>query len=249
MKLLTLVAAVGAALSVAAPAHAESDTFGQFLQTSGKIFKYEALNPGATLTVLSSPVSFVFDGHPSLVGPQVTLFNFSATTNLNPVVTDFSAGQVFNNANSLGGLGTLSFTLQNPVGGKTNLLTVSFNNALFSATKSGNGYVPASFSAYEDAPAGNFVSFSSDFFDFSNTFDKSFSLAFSGISGPAGASKLTLSGGRFPTFSADGTGTFSADILPAVPEPAQWATLITGFGLIGGALRLRRRETGAALAA
>jgi len=33
-------------------------------------------------------------------------------------------------------------------------------------------------------------------------------------------------------------GTHSA--LPAVPEPASWATMLSGFGMIGGALRARR---------
>ena len=35
----------------------------------------------------------------------------------------------------------------------------------------------------------------------------------------------------------------SLDISPAVPEPASWAMMIAGFGLVGGALRTRRRET------
>jgi hypothetical protein len=32
------------------------------------------------------------------------------------------------------------------------------------------------------------------------------------------------------------------DITPPVPEPETWAMLIAGFGLIGGALRYRRRQ-------
>ncbi|WP_253717400.1 PEPxxWA-CTERM sorting domain-containing protein [Sphingomonas sp. AP4-R1] len=42
------------------------------------------------------------------------------------------------------------------------------------------------------------------------------------------------------TFTIDGPGTVSAD-LPAAPEPATWAMFIGGFGLIGGAMRRRRR--------
>ena len=38
------------------------------------------------------------------------------------------------------------------------------------------------------------------------------------------------------------------DLAAAAPEPAAWALMILGFGLVGGALRLRRRESGAAFA-
>ncbi|TFU00447.1 PEP-CTERM sorting domain-containing protein [Polymorphobacter arshaanensis] len=31
-----------------------------------------------------------------------------------------------------------------------------------------------------------------------------------------------------------------ADAVDSVPEPASWAMMITGFGLIGGTLRRRR---------
>ena len=37
--------------------------------------------------------------------------------------------------------------------------------------------------------------------------------------------------------------TFDAAATPAVPEPATWAMMIIGFGMIGGAARYRRRET------
>jgi hypothetical protein len=35
-------------------------------------------------------------------------------------------------------------------------------------------------------------------------------------------------------------------VVPAVPEPAQWLTLIAGFGLIGGAMRRRTQSLGRA---
>ncbi|HEU4968186.1 PEPxxWA-CTERM sorting domain-containing protein, partial [Sphingomonas sp.] len=34
-----------------------------------------------------------------------------------------------------------------------------------------------------------------------------------------------------------------AGAIPSVPEPATWAMMIAGFGLIGGALRRRARAT------
>ena len=39
-----------------------------------------------------------------------------------------------------------------------------------------------------------------------------------------------------------GPGSVCGDILPPMPEPETWVMLIAGFGLIGGALRYRRRQ-------
>ena len=47
---------------------------------------------------------------------------------------------------------------------------------------------------------------------------------------------LSLESFALPTFSA-------SFVAAAVPEPASWAMMIAGFGLIGGALRMRTRKT------
>lgn len=46
--------------------------------------------------------------------------------------------------------------------------------------------------------------------------------------------------------NASSTATLFAVQAPAVPEPATWAMMIAGFGLVGGAMR--RRRTGVAFA-
>ena len=42
-------------------------------------------------------------------------------------------------------------------------------------------------------------------------------------------------------FGLDGAGTVTVAAVAAVPEPAIWLTLITGFGAVGGAMRGARR--------
>ena len=44
-------------------------------------------------------------------------------------------------------------------------------------------------------------------------------------------------------FAMDDLALGLADVMPGVPEPANWAMLIAGFGLTGAALRLRRATT------
>jgi len=53
-----------------------------------------------------------------------------------------------------------------------------------------------------------------------------------------------LANGRY---SINSSGAFALDgLAAAVPEPATWAQLLLGFGLIGGFLRARRRGGDAA---
>ena len=55
----------------------------------------------------------------------------------------------------------------------------------------------------------------------------------------------TFKMGSFALTQYNGTGTYTLTIAPtatgAVPEPASWAMMIAGFGLVGGTLRSARR--------
>lgn len=58
-----------------------------------------------------------------------------------------------------------------------------------------------------------------------------------------GQQELVISG------TSGGAGSYSGTLAFAVPEPATWAMMISGFGIAGAALRARRRKRPAALAA
>lgn len=78
-------------------------------------------------------------------------------------------------------------------------------------------------------------------FNFNNvTMDPSGFIAFRGINGESikSVSFLVDNGGTYQEFRQ-----LRLDVSPGViPEPATWAMMITGFGLVGGAIR-RRRST------
>src|SRR3546814_10702224 len=42
--------------------------------------------------------------------------------------------------------------------------------------------------------------------------------------------------------TSGGSGSYSGTLAFAVPEPASWAMMIAGFGLLGGAIRVRKRQ-------
>ena len=74
-----------------------------------------------------------------------------------------------------------------------------------------------------------------------NVLGKDFALSFSGSSpnfnAPVGSSSQSL--------SASGSGTFASDplpVVPGVPEPASWAMMLGGFGLLGATLRTRKAQ-------
>jgi hypothetical protein len=61
------------------------------------------------------------------------------------------------------------------------------------------------------------------------------------------ATALTVNQGIYSTslkLSSAVDGKYTASFVYAIPEPTTWAMLIMGFGIIGGALRVRARKVG-----
>jgi hypothetical protein len=72
--------------------------------------------------------------------------------------------------------------------------------------------------------------------DISDAFDGNFGLGFSNV-----RNYLSFtSGAAVPSFAANISGSFAAELQASVPEPATWAFMIAGFGGAGGMLRRRR---------
>ncbi len=71
--------------------------------------------------------------------------------------------------------------------------------------------------------------------DISQAFDGNFGLGFSNVRNSLGFN----SGAAIPSFAANVSGTFAAELQLSVPEPGTWALMILGFGAAGAALRRR----------
>lgn len=119
----------------------------------------------------------------------------------------------------------------------SNLLSGVFNGGSIS----GQGTSGASFAS--GVIGSGAISFTSDFLTFDNStiLDRAQSLT------AVNPSFAAAPNGAMRTFRAVASGQFSADPSPtivaaAIPEPASWAMLITGFGLIGAASRRNRKR-------
>lgn len=216
----------GVALAMAAPAAAVTslNTYLQFFQTTNtKAFEYTPHAASSTLVVSGTgglAIALAYVKAPFSLGQT-----FNGTFTLSTSSTEevlFNVG-VFEQRGHSG-----SFTFTGP--GGLNVLTLNFNNGVLTRT---TGTTPT-VSLLAECPCG--ITWSSDVFDLPAG-TKDFAFALNSVLGDAWSEPFAKSGGAYfgEAFRATGTGTFAA-----VPEPATWAMLISGFGLVGFAARRRR---------
>ncbi len=125
--------------------------------------------------------------------------------------------------------GTLSYSWFDPgLAATVNLLTVAFTGAILNVDL---GATPSG-SFFATAPL-QWIVYTSDVFDMSQVGEADFSLSFSAIS-----KAFSVKDGYGDSFQANVVATFAA----AVPEPASWAMMIAGFGMVGFAARRRRNQ-------
>lgn len=250
MKCSYAVLAAAALVASATPALASTETFGQFIQKTpnARLFTYTKLDSGANkkaeIKGTSIPVYYLLAaaGLPAdLTGLQNATLSVDFVSNLGTTGTGSSRTQLFDTVTS----GSISFVRDTAAaegnGDRTNLLTVSFTNAELDASQNNGSFT---FKSNNDSV----ITFTSDFLDFSNVVSKDFSFSFSGanptFNAPVGSSSRNLS------FS--GSGTFASDPAPmvvgGVPEPASWALMLGGFGLIGATMRTRKTALARAIA-
>lgn len=211
----SMIAAAAVLAFAAAPAIATT-TYAQFRQidTAQKTVNVATSGSVTTLSIAPTQVEFTVFDF-GPVGSQTLMLTGSATSMGDPVQSGLLMSQ---------GPYAGSFSFMD---GDTNWLTISFTQAGLAGVAQGTagGFVGAT-------PWAN-MTVTSDVLDVSNFVQSDFSFAFSGIQ-----PRFDIAEGY--SFDANLAGTFAA----AIPEPATWAMLIAGFGMVG--ITMRRRNRGIA---
>ena len=250
-----------AALLASASAHSAITTFATFSATTADNFYFkngvtDSTSNSASLYSITTPTSTV-------PGSVLVKFSFinegvlldTAISGVNAVFT-YNGTVHHTGALSFGGFlvqpgvsGTFSFKTTAPViisghnfAAGSNLLSATFFSGGTIAGPSGT--TSGTFDANNQA-AESTLAYTSDFVTFAPgaSLDASYSLT----SITAALNRVT-STAALRTFKADAGGSFSADPAPTanVPEPASWALMIIGMGLMGA---MARRHRGAAVRA
>ena len=250
--------AAGALLASAAPASAVIVTFATFsalntttnfrlVNTGGRANRTTnatlySTSTGTATTEGAALVRFSF--LQPLIAPFVdnvnAEFTYNATIPVGDTVTNF-AGSLF----QPGITGTFSFLSTAPItvsGPGLITHTYAAGSNLLSGVFTNAGLFGAGSSAATSASTanGSVVTLTSDFLSFTNTVERDRGLTLTAIS----PSLATAPNGTLNSFRATAGGQFSSNPPPlingAVPEPASWAVMMLGFGLVGSTLRRRQ---------
>lgn len=241
-----LVIAISFVIGLTPEVRADVVTFAQFTQqtVSEPGFGYTDNKTGASFgsvaggipIFLTIPEGFA-PNLPRVESARLFLTSSTATPTIPPVSPDQFTQQHFT------GLGNmLQIILDTPVEGKTNFLTVTFTDGLFSGRLNST---EASLKASGMAGDPSQVHFISDFIDFSGATENGLSLSFSSVNSTDGSGDLQLAeDGFFKSFTASGTGTFDTAFAAPVAEPSSLVLAFCGLlGLLGFAWKYGKWST------
>jgi len=243
-KLLTAGAVTAAVVTLAGAAQAA--TFANFSQAgTGDNIAWTKTGP-TTGTLSSGPVAVKFNFL------QSQLMQNSPTSSLSATLTMSASGSgsAFGSGGSPGDSldqpnvgGSFTFTYNGP--GYTDGLGNSHSagdillSGVFTLADITSNVGSSSASVLDSTAAGGSITYASQWMSFASSVQRDFAFNITSahplINAPAGEALNSFNGSSGGSFSTTG----------AVPEPATWAIMIAGFGMLGLAAR-RRRATGLA---
>ena len=242
LKKICLVVAALPVLLASAVSHAAPITFASFSDKAASQFVFTnnlatGTAASASFSSVSNAINFSFTSVPGLDAALQGVQNAHLT--YSPSKTTAPANRSDDDLDSQPMNSTTIISIVRDTAYKTltNLLTVTFSAGTKRLTirgdDGGNSLTEAA-----GTGSGQSVAFTSDFLSFSgSTTAKDIALAFTGLSSPLAIN----ANGFLNSFTATGSGNFSADPLPVtVPEPGSYAMLLAGLGLMGVALRSRK---------
>ncbi len=234
-KTMSALAALGLVAGLAAAAPASAVTFATFNPINS------TANVSLSGLTLSSNSTVKFD---YLDPALAALGDLTATFNLNATETGAIAfGPIslasFDGSFSLTSAGPTKTAGIYTVHNGDDLLSGSFLGSVFS------GYGSTG-SLLDSILAGGLVSYNSNnFVTFDGLGDEGLALAMTSIT-----PTVKVLNGKLTPFASVAQGGFSADGVTdggggGVPEPATWALMLTGFGLVGASIRRRDKPVAA----
>jgi len=228
MKIMKLkstlrIAAATFGLMAAVMVPAMAVQFAQFTQLGTNPNPWTFTNSGATSTFTANiPVSFSFNV-PNGTGSTTTI---PATMSFNSVVTN-TAFNTFGLDFQPLALTTMTITANTPIGGLSNLLTLTGNGVLFGPNNAFTAFYQG-----DNTIAGQSVTYTSDFLTFGGSEQFSFSY---NLKTPTTPLVIKSSNFYLKSFQAGGGGNFSSQSATfGVPEPStNVAFLFGGLALLG----------------
>lgn len=214
-------------------ARADVITFAQFTQqmVSDQGFGYANNATNATFSSLAGGIPILltitqgFAPGLDRVEPARLILSSSTTA---PAIPPVPPDQ-FTQERFTGPTNELQIILATPINGKSNFLTATFSDALFSGRLNSTA---ASLRASGNGGDGLPVSFTSDFIDFTDATEFGLSLSFSSLLSSDGSGDLQMGeNGFLKSFTASGTGTFDTSLAAPIAEP--YSLVLAAIALLG----------------
>lgn len=254
-KLAATAAAAVLAMGLATGASAGVTTFATFSALGGDNFDFQnasAQNTSADSSFFSIPTS----GSTTAGTAQVDFSFINLGTVDDSAVKNVVANLTWTSSSSTAAQTAFGQAIQPGVGGQfviTSTTSIALDGKTYAAgsvllagTFTGgtlSGAVGSTSGGFDVANgSGGTLTFTSDFLKFAPSASLGSALNFTSGITPAGQGLNSLGFGSdaLESFNMDAGGSFSSVPLPnSVPEPASWAMLLLGMGLIGGVLRRR----------